>query len=239
MHICRICKVALSEENSYQYNLQHGDWICRKCSIERANQWNQSHKERHSMNTKTYRQKHIGEVKKRLHNYNQRIKYAVISHYSPSLNCVNCSVDNIHVLTVHHINNDGARDRILRGLGSAFYRSLIKEGFPKGYEILCMNCNYLKKHVKRRKIAYVVIKHYSNNSMVCAQCGCSNLSVLTIDHIHGMGRKHVHSLGFGGGGDRFYYWLKRNNYPEGYQVLCFNCQFIKRAFNREVRQHDR
>ncbi len=26
-----------------------------------------------------------------------------------------------------------------------------------------------------------------------------------------------------------YQWLKNNGFPEGYQVLCMNCQFIKRA----------
>jgi hypothetical protein len=29
------------------------------------------------------------------------------------------------------------------------------------------------------------------------------------------------------GGVRFYSWLRRNNYPEGYQVLCFNCNIAK------------
>lgn len=28
-------------------------------------------------------------------------------------------------------------------------------------------------------------------------------------------------------GSTFYRWLKRNNYPIGYQVLCWNCQWSK------------
>jgi hypothetical protein len=31
------------------------------------------------------------------------------------------------------------------------------------------------------------------------------------------------------GGCRFYLWLKTNKYPSGYQVLCMNCQFVKKA----------
>jgi len=30
-------------------------------------------------------------------------------------------------------------------------------------------------------------------------------------------------------GSRFYYWLRRQGYPEGYQTLCMNCQWIKRS----------
>jgi hypothetical protein len=30
-----------------------------------------------------------------------------------------------------------------------------------------------------------------------------------------------------------YHWLKKNDYPDGFQVLCMNCQFIKRIENNE------
>ena len=30
-----------------------------------------------------------------------------------------------------------------------------------------------------------------------------------------------------------YYWLERHNYPPGFQVLCMNCQWIKKAENNE------
>ena len=37
-----------------------------------------------------------------------------------------------------------------------------------------------------------------------------------------------------GGGYRFYLWLKKHNFPEGFQALCLNCQFCKVAENKEA-----
>ena len=35
----------------------------------------------------------------------------------------------------------------------------------------------------------------------------------------------------------FYLWLKRNNFPEGFQTLCMNCQWLKKEENREYPKH--
>jgi len=78
-----------------------------------------------------------------------------------------------------------------------------------------------------------IIKHYSNNTMECKYCGNSDIRVLSIDHIDGNGCKHRREYNIGSGSP-FYKWLIKNNYPEGYQVLCMNCQFIKRYENEEI-----
>ncbi len=77
----------------------------------------------------------------------------------------------------------------------------------------------------RGSIKVSLLSHYSNGSMVCAKCGFSDMKALSIDHINGGGNKHRKETGEG---INFYRWLRRSNYPEGYQVLCMNCQFIKR-----------
>lgn len=56
--------------------------------------------------------------------------------------CVCCGEIEPLFLTIDHINNDGARHR--KSLPSRYgglYYWLIKKGFPKGYQVLCMNCN--------------------------------------------------------------------------------------------------
>jgi hypothetical protein len=67
---------------------------------------------------------------------------------------------------------------------------------------------------------------------ICANCKISDIDVLTIDHIQGGGTQHRKKLSGNGLGATFYHWLKRNNYPKGYQVLCFNCN-IKKFICRE------
>jgi hypothetical protein len=70
---------------------------------------------------------------------------------------------------------------------------------------------------------------------ICKCCGETEKSFLSIDHINNDGnlerRKKLYSGGCG-----FYYYLKKNNYPTGYQVLCMNCQWGK-ALNNGVCPH--
>ena len=81
----------------------------------------------------------------------------------------------------------------------------------------------------RKKIKTCVLSHYCDDGLKCKMCGNDDLTILTIDHINGNGNKHRKEIGIGRTcGARFYFWLKRNNYPAGFQVLCFNCQFRKR-----------
>ncbi|GAC1502542.1 MAG: hypothetical protein NVS1B10_07330 [Candidatus Saccharimonadales bacterium] len=70
-----------------------------------------------------------------------------------------------------------------------------------------------------RKRKFEVMKAYGG---VCACCGESNLAFLTIDHINGGGNQHKTLTK-----RPIYQWLRTNNYPAGYQVLCFNCNCAK------------
>lgn len=82
----------------------------------------------------------------------------------------------------------------------------------------------------KKELAIEVLTHYSNGTMKCAckKCYYSDhdcpIEFLTLDHINNDGAEQRKQL-FGGrqGGARFYYWLKKNNFPEGFQVLCWNC----------------
>ena len=84
----------------------------------------------------------------------------------------------------------------------------------------------------RVKLKEDVIRHYGNGSLACVKCGYTNIMALTIDHISGKGAEHRKELS-GKNGIDFYVWLRKHNYPEGYQTLCMNCQFIKRVENKE------
>lgn len=63
---------------------------------------------------------------------------------------------------------------------------------------------------------------------LCACCGENELVFLTIDHIYGDGKEHRST-------DRsatlLYRWLKKNGYPDGFQVLCWNCNTAKRRLS--------
>ena len=80
-----------------------------------------------------------------------------------------------------------------------------------------------------------VLTYYGNGKLACVHCGFSDVRALSVDHINGGGVKHRRELSKGKTGINFYRWLKRHNYPEEYQTLCMNCQWIKRDEKNENR----
>lgn len=86
--------------------------------------------------------------------------------------------------------------------------------------------------IRNANVKYEVLSHYSVEDIpICELClakgvRCVDTRLLTIDHINGGGTEHRKEVGAGA---RFYRWLKRNNYPEGYRVLCFGCNLYYRV----------
>ena len=94
------------------------------------------------------------------------------------------------------------------------------------------NKDKIKAQNKRShvKIKRNIMNHYSEGKMECKCCGQNYFWHLTIEHINGGGNKHREQVGEGA---NFYQWLKNNNYPEGFEVLCYNCNCGRRATNNK------
>lgn len=85
--------------------------------------------------------------------------------------------------------------------------------------------NQVNDQIKRM----LVIDHYSNGEFKCAYCGIDDVDVLTTDHMNGGGTQHRKTCG-----NHVYRELIRDNFPKGYQVLCFNCNWKKRLNQKET-----
>jgi hypothetical protein len=81
--------------------------------------------------------------------------------------------------------------------------------------------NYQQRYPTLRRAAYLAYGGFR-----CTCCGESNEMFLSLDHIDGKGAEHRRQLK-SKGGERLYTWLRDNNYPPGFQVLCMNCNFGK------------
>ncbi len=80
----------------------------------------------------------------------------------------------------------------------------------------CSNClDRLRRHHK--KLRAEVLKAYGGK---CKCCGIDIPEFLSVDHMNNDGTEHRNKVGRG---HRFYNWLKRNDYPKGFQLLCNNC----------------
>ena len=82
-------------------------------------------------------------------------KRQIFTHYTPVeksgrwvAKCADCGEEDLAVLTLHHINGGGNKDRDVSGWGSEFLDSLRRRGLPDGFEVLCYNC-HKKRHKKR------------------------------------------------------------------------------------------
>lgn len=87
----------------------------------------------------------------------------------------------------------------------------------------------IKEYGKRRhqKVKLDVLNHYGHGNPHCKICGIKNVQYLCLDHINGDGNKHRKEISRGSAGYNMYRWIQKNNYPDGFQVLCFNHNFAK------------
>jgi len=93
----------------------------------------------------------------------------------------------------------------------------------------------LNRETKRLKILKHYSKQLSKSNIPCCNCCGENfdISFLAIDHI--AGKKQMDSepkllkLGYSSSlaGDFFLAWIIKNNFPDGFQILCHNCNYAK------------
>lgn len=79
-----------------------------------------------------------------------------------------------------------------------------------------------KDKVRRDENRAIVLTHYGGK---CVECNESKPTCLAIDHIEGGGNTHRKKIGKYGSG--FFKWLIDNDFPEGFQILCHNCNMDK------------
>ena len=107
-----------------------------------------------------------------------------------------------------------------------------------GLETICRGCKkylahlyYLKtgcqkekgplkeiKKKRRAELKAIIIDGYGG---ICVCCKESHPEFLTVDHPNNDGWKERKSKKYEG--HKFYTWLKINNFPKDYQLLCWNC----------------
>lgn len=106
---------------------------------------------------------------------------------------------------------------------------------PVRGKALCRNChktkleNYYKNKEHKLELQKRYKKKLRDAAFIayggphCACCGESHGEFLSIDHANGDGAEHRRQIGTAT--HTLLLWLKRNNYPSGFRVLCMNCNF--------------
>jgi len=83
----------------------------------------------------------------------------------------------------------------------------------------CLSCRD-KRTARQRRIRLEVLAHYGGK---CACCGESEPDFLQFDHINNDGAAHSREVK----DPHIANWLRKNGYPDTFQILCSNCNFAK------------
>jgi hypothetical protein len=92
----------------------------------------------------------------------------------------------------------------------------------------------IARAARLRKLKQFVLDHYDSR---CACCGETEYIFLTVDHVNGNGRSHKRQLQRDQRGVSMYHFLMKNNFPDGYQILCYNCN-CGRQINGGICPHE-
>ena len=223
------------------------DYDCKEC-IKASRKSPKAAKRRRARNKKRYqedldfrRAKKVSEAiryradperfKKRARDHRLNDKRKALAHYSltehPS--CTLCGEDDLRFLCLDHVEGNGAEHRRKDpSVKPNPYLWARKNEFPPIFRTLCHNCNWLEHHIPgtsksaeyNRRIKEEVYQHYSEGNLKCSLCDVSDIRILTLDHLDGGGSTHRREIG--NGGTRMVRWIRKNGFPDGFRVLCFN-----------------
>lgn len=87
--------------------------------------------------------------------------------------------------------------------------------------------SYAKKYRDKNRMECFIF--YGGLKPKCACCGELEIKFLCLDHIDGGGNEHRKKIGRG---STMYLWIKKNNFPSIFQILCHNCNLAKGFYGR-------
>ena len=96
---------------------------------------------------KVYKAENKYKIAKWHKEHSLKVKTEVMTYYGNGrCACVKCGFDDIRALTIDHIDGGGNKHRqsISNNGGNNFYKWLLKNNLPEGYQTMCINCNVIK-----------------------------------------------------------------------------------------------
>lgn len=240
-------KLCVKHLKHCEMKLQGRVWKCPACYNERRRERYAEKKDdpKRRELAASWRNRLRPKMREWRESYNEKLKRSAFEAYGGA-RCKLCGENKIDRLALDHVANNGHADRsATKRSGTKLYSFLKTQGWPPGFQVLCHNCNILKRAArysecaKTRKqqttlarakwIKTQVVVHYGGGFAACVKCGYDKLEALTLDHINNDGYATRGNLS---PGRTTYLKLMNNGYPPGYQTLCFCCNMEKEILLR-------
>ncbi len=212
--------------NTYTAELRHADPASREKQRAAAARWRRRNPAAAKASSLANQRRHMAELRGRVR--------AVLGG-----KCALCPATAVELLHIDHTNDDGHlhRGREVFASRTSFLNFVLMR--PDEFQLLCANCNHRKRLAASpgpgtRQSAYT-LKYAAKLRMAAlavlggrCRCGETDTIVLCIDHARGGGRRDRSALG---GSAAMYRDVPVN--PTKYQILCHNCNWLKRHENKE------
>ena len=116
---CLQCKKTLSITEFHRDSTRKDGFCpyCKKCKGERDREYYQKNKEKLSI---YYKKRYKGYIER-----DRSLRLDVLKKINPELDCKKCGIDDVRVLVIDHIKNDGYKERKEMNY-SSFYRKILK-----------------------------------------------------------------------------------------------------------------
>lgn len=136
--VCIKCNAVLTTENWGKANRRLHTHICRRCYNKRASV---------GYYTKRKNLKWVWQSRQKQRESRHTRKFQVLAHYGNNgvPQCMCCGEKEFQFLSIDHIVPiRRKRENRSSSTGDKLYLWLIRNGYPKGFQTLCMNCNWAK-----------------------------------------------------------------------------------------------
>lgn len=146
-----------AKEYQQQYRVKHADQLRARMkeyrqrpevsarAKEYQREYIKENRDKHNADARewTRTHPHYGVISNR--NYRRKLRQDVIKHFGGK--CVRCGFDDWRGLQIDHINGDGRKDILnSRQCPIKYHRALLKVEPGITYQLLCANCNQIKKY---------------------------------------------------------------------------------------------
>jgi len=145
MKFCKLCGFERPEEDFPTSNKSNGKtrFLCKDHWKEYCRKQGLKFREKNPNYEKERYRKNPEIAKERAKKSFKEKRILCLKHYSGDFpKCECCGEDRIEFLAMDHVDGGGTKHkRQLQEDGSNLYRWLIENNFPKGFRVLCHNCN--------------------------------------------------------------------------------------------------